>query len=330
MMDFRKVVEIPSFSMDINYFQKILSLGSCFADHIGNKLIEGKFHIQSNPFGVLYNPASILSAIKLLEDRVFVKEDELHESMGLWSSFKFHSIYSSEIRQQALDTMNTVISTNSAFFEETEILLITFGTAWVYELKETGEIVSNCHKLPAQKFSRRRLSVDEVVSQWSELLDRFFASRMGRNVIFTVSPIRHWKDGSFENQCSKATLILAIDQLCKRYAGCHYFPSYEIFMDELRDYRFYADDMIHPSRLGVEYVWERFSHSFFTKETKADYLEWMKIKKMIDHRPLNGMTESYRSFLKENLKRIDVFRQKRPYFDLNFETQSIKELCNTL
>ncbi|MGL4805888.1 MAG: GSCFA domain-containing protein, partial [Bacteroidales bacterium] len=195
---------------------------------------------------------------------------------------------------------------------------------------ETGEIVSNCHKLPAKKFRRRRLTIDEIVSDWSKMLDCFFAGKVGRNVIFTVSPIRHWKDGAFENQCSKSTLILAIDQLCKRYNACHYFPSYEIFMDELRDYRFYADDMIHPSKIGIEYVWTRICDSLFSEQTKSDYKEWMKIKKMLDHRPLNGMTENYRKFLMENLRRIDVFRQKRPYFDLNFETQSIKELCNTL
>lgn len=329
-MDFRKVVEIPDFPMNLSYLQRILSLGSCFSDHIGNKLLEGKFHIQSNPFGVLYNPASILSSIELIENEQYIAETDLCESQGLWSSFRFHSAYSSEDKQQALQGMNNAIAEASSFWKETDVLLITFGTSWVYEWIESGDIVSNCHKLPAKSFRRRRLTIDEIVASWSEMLERFFKNKEDRKVIFTVSPIRHWKDGSFENQCSKSILILAIDELCKKFESCHYFPSYEIFIDELRDYRFYAEDMIHPARVGVEYVWERFTNSLFSKETKADYIEWMKIKKMLDHKPLNGITENYRKFLMENLRRIEVFRQKRPYFDLNFETQSIKELCNTL
>lgn len=330
MMDFRKVVEIPVYSMTLSYTQRILSLGSCFADHIGNKLMNGKFQIQSNPFGVLYNPASILNSIRLLEKESYIHDADLIESQGMWASFSFHSAHSSDSKEKAVASMNATIASSSAFLKETDVMLITFGTAWVYEWEESGEIVSNCHKLPAKLFKRRRLSVDEIVSEWSVMLERYFAGRENRNVIFTVSPIRHWKDGAFENQCSKATLILAIDELSKKFSSCHYFPSYEIFMDELRDYRFYAEDMIHPSSVGVEYVWERFSQSLFSKETKTDYAEWLKLKKMLDHRPLNGMTDNYRKFLRENLRRIEVFQQKRPYFDLNFETQSIKELCNTL
>lgn len=329
-MEFRKIVRIEEQAFRIGYDNRILSLGSCFADHIGAKLKTAKMQVCSNPFGVLYNPLSVLSALKRLTTRNEIVEQELIFQNGLYHSFAFHSAFSDESVAGALTQMNQAVCEGACMLDHCDRLMITFGTAWIYEHAETGEIVSNCHKLPAKAFHRRRLTVEEITADWSVFLAEFAADHPERRVIFTVSPIRHWKDGAFENQCSKATLILAIDELCRQFSFCTYFPSYELFMDELRDYRFYAEDMIHPSAQGIDYVWERFGDVFFTEKTKEDMREWDKLRKMLSHRSLSGMSDSYKNFLRENLRRIELFTQKRPYFDLILELQQLKELCNTL
>lgn len=329
-MEFRKILKIDESDFKIGYDNRILSLGSCFADHMGQKLAEAKFPVLSNPFGVLYNPLSVLQSLDLLRNRNIISKQDLILHNSMYHSFYFHSAFSDEEEEVALSKMNSVIETGADVFAKADRLIITFGTAWVYEWSETGATVSNCHKIPAAKFNRRRLSVGEIVESWKSFLLTYFEENPARRVVFTVSPIRHWKDGAFENQCSKSTLILAIDELCRMFGACAYFPSYEIFMDELRDYRFYAEDMIHPSGTGIAYVWERFTKTYFSEDTLEDMNEWDKLRKMLSHRSLSGMSESYKNFLRENLRRIELFRQKRPYFDLNLELQQLRELCNTL
>lgn len=329
-MEFRKIVRIEEQSFDISYENRILSLGSCFADHIGAKLKEAKMPVCSNPFGVLYNPVSVLNALKQLATPVELTSSDLIENHGLYHSFAFHSAFSDQSPENALLKMNEALRDGAGSFIQSDRLLVTFGTAWIYEQAETGRVVSNCHKLPAKCFNRRRLTVSEITESWAEFLTSYASEHPDRRVVFTVSPIRHWKDGAFENQCSKSTLILAIDELCKQFSFCSYFPSYEIFMDELRDYRFYAEDMIHPSAQGIAYVWERFGDTYFLARTKEDMLEWDKLRKMLQHRSLSGVSESYKNFLRENLRRMEQFSQKRPYFDLILELQQLKELCNTL
>lgn len=329
-MEFRKIVKIEDQLFTIGYDNRILSLGSCFADHIGSKLKEAKLSVCSNPFGVLYNPLSVLNALNRIAESVELTRSDLIEHDGFFHSFSFHSVYSDQSAEKALLRMNEAVSEGRDCYLKCDRLLVTFGTAWVYELAATGDVVSNCHKLSAKSFNRRRLSVNEIIVSWSRFLTSFAETHPESKVVFTVSPIRHWKDGAFENQCSKATLILAIDELCKQFSFCTYFPSYEIFMDELRDYRFYADDMIHPSKQGIEYVWQRFGETFFSLQTKEDMREWERIRKMLQHKSLSGMSESYKKFLRENLRRMEQFTQKKPYFDLILELQQLKELCNTL
>ncbi|MGL5920224.1 MAG: GSCFA domain-containing protein, partial [Bacteroidales bacterium] len=280
-MEFRKIVKIEDQSFGIGYENRILSLGSCFADHIGAKLKEAKIPVCSNPFGVLYNPVSVLNALKQLADPAEVTLSDLIEHHGLYHSFAFHSAFSDQSPENALLNMNKALRDGAESFSKRDRLLVTFGTAWIYEYTEENLIVSNCHKLPAKEFNRRRLTVSEITALWAAFLTSFAETHPGAKVVFTVSPIRHWKDGAFENQCSKATLILAVDELCKQFSFCSYFPSYEIFMDELRDYRFYAEDMIYPSAQGIEYVWERFGDTFFSAQTKEDMKEWEKLRKML-------------------------------------------------
>ena len=202
--------------------------------------------------------------------------------------------------------------------------MLTFGTAWVYEQKHTGRIVGNCHKQPDKLFTRRLLSVEEIVVEYFDLLKMLQELNPNLKVLFTVSPIRHAKDGMHGNQISKSTLLLAIDTLQHHYPMCHYFPSYEIVLDELRDYRFYADDMLHPSPLAIRYLWERFSETFFSSETKQVIVAVQDIRRDLAHKPFHPESEAYQRFLGQIVLKIERLIGKYPYLDFQKET----ELCH--
>ena len=263
-------VSIPSSLWHIGYHDKVLMLGSCFADNIAAKMSEYYFQVTANPFGTLYNPLSIANALCLQEP------PELVEYGGLWHSMYHHGEYSAADKDTALARCRESIRLLQKAFQEATVVIITFGTAWVYE--QDGQVVANCHKMPANLFTRRRLTINEIVSAWQSLL----SAHPDKHFIFTVSPIRHIKDGLHENQLSKATLLLAVEQLVgerntkvgniplSEGVGGVYFPSYEILLDELRDYRFYADDMVHPTSLAVNYIFERFVNTYMTATTQSE------------------------------------------------------------
>ncbi len=262
-MQFRTQVDIAHAKEEISYQDRILFLGSCFSDHISEKMASYGFAVTSNPFGTLYNPLSIAACLSILlsDDAVTEAEDWAKHTVshdGLWHSFLHHGRFSHADKETFIEQIATSIHAGRAALRDATTLIITFGTAWVYE--HNGQIVSNCHKIPEAAFTRRRLLIDEIVAVWQPLLDRLAAQ--GKRVIFTVSPIRHKRDGFPANQLSKATLLLAIEQLGT------YFPAYEIVLDELRDYRFFAEDMVHPSSVAVDYVWERFAETYFSATTR--------------------------------------------------------------
>lgn len=253
----------PQLPFKIDYSSGIVSIGSCFADEIGARLQDGDFHVELNPFGALYNPASIAAAVRrLMEDRPIGRED-LVEHEGLWHSWHHHGSFSRSTAGATLTTCNSRLHKAHAALKEASVLMITFGTAWVFELVssvEFGVIVANCHKLPTQMFERRRMTVEEIVSLWQPLLQELEAYYPNLKVLFTVSPIRHLADGAHGNQLSKSTLLLAVDQLVDERKA-FYFPSYEIVLDELRDYRYFDEKMTHPTPLAVDVVWERFQRA---------------------------------------------------------------------
>ena len=248
-------VVAPQLPFKVDYSTGIVSLGSCFADEIGARLQEGDFHVEQNSFGALYNPASIAAAVRrLMEDREIGMED-LVDHEGLWHSWHHHGSFSRTTPEETLAVCNDRIHLAHKALKEASLLMVTFGTAWVFE--KEGEIVANCHKLPPQMFVRSRMTVEEITALWQPLLQELEAYYPKLNVLFTVSPIRHMADGAHGNQLSKSTLLLAVDQLVdgNRF---FYFPSYEIVLDELRDYRFYDEKMTHPTSVAVDVVWERF------------------------------------------------------------------------
>lgn len=327
-MNFRTQVELPKKETEIRHSDRIMLFGSCFAENIGNLLLTYKLRCDVNPFGVLYNPQSVAGAIRQILINKTYKENDLFYSRGQWHSFMHHTSFSDASFERSLAHINARLQQASADFSHLDWLMITWGTAWVYSLKDTGLVVGNCHKQPDKLFSRKLLTVEEIVSTYSALLQEVRRVNPDLKVLFTVSPIRHIKDGLHGNQISKATLLLAIDALQQQCRECYYFPSYEIMMDELRDYRFYADDMLHPSSLAVAYLWECFTESYFSKETKETMKEWEEIRKALNHKPFNPQSETYRKFLTQIVLKINRIKEKFPYFDLKKELDQCQAQLN--
>lgn len=272
---------------------------------MGEKMQRYCFDAVVNPFGVQYNPASIAKGLQRLISEKEFEETEFFQHGSMWNSFMHSNLFSesrlSDIRKNANHRFSMAIHK----LKVADYILITPGTAWVYELAETNEIVSNCHKLPPSDFKRRRLRVEEIVESYCSIFETLFSLNKKLCVVFTVSPIRHLKDGAHENNVSKAILHLAITELISRYPEqTEYFPAYEIMIDELRDYRFYADDMIHPTTVAVDYIWESFSNLYFDNETKSMMKELETLRRMSVHRPIHvDSTETVNMKISLEMKR---------------------------
>lgn len=324
-MELYTSVELPKHMPLLSHRQRLMLLGSCFATHMGEKLLAGKFRCEVNPYGVLYNPLSISAALRELVAGKVYSAGDLFEYGGCWHSPMHHSDFSAEEPEEALQRINSRLQKAGEAMQQLDVLLLTWGTAWVYEDRTTGRIVGNCHKLPERCFVRRRLSVDEVVRDYVSLLSGLFARRPQLKVLLTVSPIRHVRDGLHANQLSKAVLLLAAEQLCAAFpAQVFYFPAYEIVLDELRDYRFYADDLVHPSDKAVEYVWERFVQACIAQESLQIMEECEKIGRMLAHRPFRAESEEYKRFLGQIVLKIERLNGKYPYLDF----QNERETCH--
>lgn len=323
-MDFTTKIDIPASEFNINHQSRIMMLGSCFAENIGNAFRSGKFNIDINPFGILYNPASIAKSLEILIERKLYSESDIFFYKNYYHSYDHHSSFSDNDPMVCLNRINSRLQIAIRNIDELDTLIITFGTSYVYELRENKSVVGNCHKLPASVFDRYRLGVDDIVNVWTKLLDKYLAQNPSVRIIFTVSPIRHMKDGAHENQLSKSTLLLAIDKLCVEFANVSYFPSYEIVLDELRDYRFYAEDMNHPSPVAVEYIWERFGETYFTAETQQIMKQWNKIRAAMLHRPFDDSGDDYKMFLDKLIYNIKYFQSKYPYIYCSNELTEIE------
>jgi hypothetical protein len=321
-MELHTLVSIPEAAFLFSYSDEIMLLGSCFADEMGKRLGNDKFTVHTNPFGTLYNPSSISLSLRRLMNPEPFAASALVQHDGLFHSMAHHGRFSSPSEAEALEGLNRQLQYASSRLSAASRLIVTFGTAWVYRLRESGQIVSNCHKLPERMFVRQRLGVEAIVNDWNALLSALWERNPSVCVLFTVSPVRHWKDGAQGNQLSKATLLLAVDELQRRHPErIAYFPAYEILMDELRDYRFYADDMLHPSPLAVSYVGERFCRSFLSATSQTLLGEWQAIRKAMEHKPLQPESAAYRQFILQTLLKVENLSGKFPYFDLSGETE---------
>jgi len=324
----RTEIAIEKSLWDLHYKSPILFMGSCFSNHIGGMLQRCKFPILLNPFGILYNPISIATAFDMIIDQCEIKKEELILNNNLWHSFQFHGSFSNSSSEKVIENCNQSICDSFLFLKNAQFLFITFGTAWAFRLKETGEVVSNCHKVPEEKFDRFRLSIEEIIKDWIPLLTRIHEINSQIKVIFTVSPIRHFKDGAHENQLSKSTLLLAIDEIVRTYPiqQIGYFPSYELMNDELRDYRFYDSDMVHISETGINFIFEKFKTVYFTESTSICYDKIQSLIKAKEHRLLTDDSKSINNFSKSMISMIEKLKSAYPYINFQPELEHFRKL----
>jgi lysophospholipase L1-like esterase len=296
-MNFQTIVPLNKETRNsIDYNAKILLLGSCFSENIGDKLNYFKFQTSQNPFGILFHPKAIENLVtNAINEKKYLPEDLIFQNEH-WHSFDAHSSLSTTDKNELLANLNSaIIATNKKLKEATHII-ITLGTSWVYRFIETDVIVANCHKIPQKKFLKTLLSVDEITKSLKTTISHLKSVNKNIHILFTVSPVRHLKDGFTENMQSKSHLITAIHSIMKT-KNSSYFPSYEIMMDELRDYRFYAEDMIHPNKTAINYIWERFAETRISESSKLTMKEVETIQKGISHRPFNENSEQHQKFL---------------------------------
>ena len=300
-MIFQTEIKIQPLEQAISYGDGLLFLGSCFADEVGGICRGLGFDALVNPFGVLYNPASILRSVERLHSgNPFCHEEVVQVGEGQYCTFSHNTAFWQSDEQMLLETVNNGLKEAHGRFLQAKWVVISLGTSWVFRHKETGLVVSNCHKLPARQFDREFLSVEQT----EDCLANMLQAHPAKQFIFTVSPLRHLKDGLHENQLSKAALLLAVDQVCKQFDNAHYFPAYEILLDELRDYRFYKEDMVHPTEQAVRYIWERFTDFAIDPKEKPAMKAAAELKLMLQHRPLFPESKAFQKFEFQKEKKI--------------------------
>ena len=299
-MKFRTEVKIAPFSHPIALNEQIVALGSCFASELSEALTARNLQVLCNPLGPLYNPLSIAAAVeRALSKRAFSAEEIATNGEGERFSFDASTRFTDPSCEELLKRLNTTNDRLCEAIERADRLILTFGTAWVFRLAESNEVVANCHKQPQQRFRRERLSVEEIVARWSALLE---GPLQKKQVLLTVSPIRHLGDGLEGNAVSKATLRLAVEQLVERCSNCRYFPAYELLLDDLRDYRYYADDLCHPSTQALAYIRERFAEAAFSEQTKQQMKEVEHLLRFCAHRPHDPASEEYQRQSREVIR----------------------------
>lgn len=293
--------------MRIDYRSRLLSLGSCFADTVARRLAQAKFTLTANPTGVLFNPLSIADAIERFADGRPVAAEELRAGAEGWFHDDFHGSFSRPDIETALAGMNRALERGGRALRDCDTLTVTFGTAWVYERRDTGCTVANCHKQPHDTFRRRLASAGEIAARWTRLLA---GPLRGKRILFTLSPVRHLNDGAADNSLSKATLRVAIAELTEHCADCAYFPAFELLTDDLRDYRFYADDLVHPSEQAVRYIWERFVETALTAEARQLLERVEALVRESRHRPLHPGSEAWRRFAESRLREAEALERE--------------------
>ena len=317
-MQFRTVIDIKSFDRKIDHSSRILSLGSCFADNIARRMQRAKFRVEASPTGILFNPESIARAVERFAASESPAREELRHDGERYFGYDFHSAFADADPERALAAMREAARRGADALRRADTVIITFGTAWIYRLRENGEVVANCHKQPQSLFARELLAADRIADSYAKLLEGPLADK---HVIFTVSPVRHLGDGAERNSLSKAVLRVAVGELASRFPDADYFPSFEIMNDELRDYRFYADDMTHPSQTAVDYIGGRFGATAFAESARRAAERAERIAEAAEHRPFDPRGEAHRNFCRAMLRRIDELRREQPQMQFDDEKE---------
>jgi hypothetical protein len=317
-MDFHLEFTPKPFDIKINHQQNLLLIGSCFTEQIGTKLANHKFSILDNPNGILFNPSSISKSISSYISNKQYTEADLFYQNECWNSWEHHSRFSHPDKTTCLQGINESQIKAHGFLKKANWLLITLGSAFVYQL-ENKEVVANCHKVPTDKFKKRLLPVEEVFADLQKMIKEAVTFNPQLKIIFTISPVRHLRDGFVENNRSKATLIQAVHQLVEKNSTCFYFPAYELVIDDLRDYRFFAEDMVHPNYAATNYVWEKFIAACIDEPSQQLMKEIAVIVAAKNHKPFNPTSEQHKKFLQTNLEKVKKLQQQFPYLNLDEE-----------
>jgi GSCFA family len=318
-MQFHLEFSPKHFLQKINHQDKLLLIGSCFTENMGAKLKQHKFSVIENPNGILFNPISIAAALSAyVQNKHHVAEDLFYEN-EVWNSWQHHTRFSNADKAACLDNINDAQDKAHAFLHNAGWLLITLGSAFVYENVLTNEVVANCHKVPTDKFNRRLLAVQEVTDCLSGCIKAVRAFNPGVNIIFTISPVRHLREGFVENNRSKAALIAAVHQVIEAVDRCFYFPAYELIIDDLRDYRFYAEDMVHPNYTATNYVWEKFVEICIDGPTIHLMKAINDINAAKSHKPFHQASAAHKHFLLKYLHKLEELERQFPYIDFEPE-----------
>lgn len=303
---FRTTFPIAVCQRSITYQTPVLWIGSCFTENIGQHFESLAFPVRINPFGIIYNPMSLATVLERIVHKQWYVDTEIQEYKGIWFSWDHHhQRFANNSLTACLEKVNTSLEMAVDFWKNTAFVCITFGTAFVYHESTSGQLVANCHKLPARYFQKSLLTVADVVERYSRLIAQIVEVRPDIQFVFTLSPVRHWADGAVGNQRSKAVLLAAIHEICERFAAnCYYFPAYELLLDDLRDYRFYANDMLHPSEMAQQYILERFMSACVATNQGEWIKEIEQINAILQHRPNNPHSIEHQTLLEKTMERL--------------------------
>ena len=326
-MDLFTKVDIPKSSISIDYSSKLMFVGSCFAENISRFFVDAKFNCLVNPTGIIYNPLSIRKMFAGVVNQKVYDEHDFFFDGNNYCSYDFHGAYSRGTLQEAIALANNCMTEARSFLQNADVVFITLGTAYVYFLADNpAQPVCNCHKQKPETFVRRLVSVDEVAAALSDIVSNLSSLNSKLKIVFTVSPIRHWKDGAHGNRLSKSTLHLGIEQVLQKFDCCEYFPSYEILEDELRDYRFYAEDMIHPSPLAEKIIWQRLRDTYINKVCQSQIARVEKFMQAVHHRIFDPTSPATLDFCKKNLALVDVLESEIQGLDLKDEKKYFQNI----
>jgi lysophospholipase L1-like esterase len=321
---FRTIVPFQPSKIQISHNEHLLLIGSCFSEHIAARLTANKFQVNKNPFGILYHPLAIANSLEeIIANKNYTEQDlVLHNE--LWQSWNHHSSFSGLDKKEVLLSINSQIESAHLHLKKAKHLVITLGSAWGYRIKTNGQLVANCHKFPNAHFNKTLITSEEITSRFTELIASLRTSNPSINVIFTISPVRHLRDGFRENQWSKSVLQIAVQQLQQKDNSLNYFPAYELIIDDLRDYRFYNDDMVHPNTLAIDYVWDRFCNTYFNQGTKDLNVQIDKLVSACAHRPFQPKSDAHHKFVKKQLELIKQLTKGKNYLDFDPELEKLQ------
>ena len=322
-MQFRTTFQIQSSDFKLNHQHKILTIGSCFSDEIGKRLTDLKFDGLINPFGVIFNSHSIQNLIERSIQKKYFTIADVHQNGEEFFCFDVHSSFNALTKEAVLEELNLTLDQVHDYILSCDVLMITLGTSWIYEWKTSNQVVANCHKVDAKQFEKRLLTTEENLKSLELIVSDLKKINPTIRIITTVSPVRHTKDGMIENNVSKARLLDALYELSLQNNQVEYFPSYELVLDDLRDYRFFKEDLIHPSKQAVDYIWEKFSETYFEQSTQTIIQKINKVISAINHRPFNEESDNHQQFLVKTIALMNEL-EKGNQLDFSAEKELLK------